>query len=248
MAANLESSHREDVLPYHSKSPGLPYDNPSYDDRRWESSAHRRPEDRPTLESRRMTSHGSGGGGGGGNYGAGGGGRGSISSREVVMEMEDIVEPEEERPFIRRDVASPSQPSSASESRRSQWSSDVYWLAYVVVVISSFSRGIGTLPLIVMCPCSLYFAFNLGLTLFNKIVLVSFPFPYVSRLRCIVASRRVLLLGFPRLKAADSDSLPRVSDPYGLTCFEWLHRLLYCPRERVLREAQKTTLLGAKPS
>lgn len=26
----------------------------------------------------------------------------------------------------------------------------------------------------------LYFFFNLGLTLFNKIVLVSFPFPYVS--------------------------------------------------------------------
>lgn len=29
----------------------------------------------------------------------------------------------------------------------------------------------------------LYFFFNLGLTLFNKIVLVSFPFPYVSQLR-----------------------------------------------------------------
>jgi hypothetical protein len=30
----------------------------------------------------------------------------------------------------------------------------------------------------------LYFFFNLGLTLFNKIVLVSFPFPYVSRRPC----------------------------------------------------------------
>lgn len=30
----------------------------------------------------------------------------------------------------------------------------------------------------------LYFFFNLGLTLFNKIVLVSFPFPYVSLRRC----------------------------------------------------------------
>lgn len=27
---------------------------------------------------------------------------------------------------------------------------------------------------------ALYFAFNLGLTLYNKVVLVNFPFPYVS--------------------------------------------------------------------
>lgn len=31
----------------------------------------------------------------------------------------------------------------------------------------------------------MYFCFNLGLTLFNKGVLVSFPFPYVSRLLCV---------------------------------------------------------------
>lgn len=29
----------------------------------------------------------------------------------------------------------------------------------------------------------MYFFFNLGLTLFNKVVLVSFPFPYVSASR-----------------------------------------------------------------
>lgn len=44
--------------------------------------------------------------------------------------------------------------SYAGETTKSVWDSEAYWLG-------------------------LYFFFNLGLTLFNKIVLVSFPFPYV---------------------------------------------------------------------
>ena len=38
----------------------------------------------------------------------------------------------------------------------------------------------------------LYFFFNLGLTLFNKVVLVSFPFPYVSL--ATISSRNLSLL------------------------------------------------------
>lgn len=35
----------------------------------------------------------------------------------------------------------------------------------------------------------MYFFFNLGLTLFNKVVLVSFPFPYVSVTVHLVTTR-----------------------------------------------------------
>lgn len=57
---------------------------------------------------------------------------------------------------------------------------------------------------------ALYFTFNLGLTLYNKVVLVNFPFPYVSDVK--VNGRRTLI--FP-----DSD---------GIACAERMCGVLHC--------------------
>lgn len=71
----------------------------------------------------------------------------------------------------------------------------------------------------------MYFFFNLGLTLFNKVVLVSFPFPYVSS-----SSVR------PACKTT-ADSHP---DSHRTARFEWLCWMLFCPGTRCLRECSQS--------
>ena len=62
---------------------------------------------------------------------------------------------------------------------------------------------------------ALYFAFNLGLTLYNKVVLVNFPFPYVS----VVEHRNDKMLR----SIVDSDRVP---------CTERMCWMLHCTGER----------------
>jgi hypothetical protein len=59
----------------------------------------------------------------------------------------------------------------------------------------------------------LYFCFNLGLTLFNKVVLVSFPFPYVSWINKVT------------LPAARS---PHPTDTHRFARAVWLRWDLHC--------------------
>jgi hypothetical protein len=97
----------------------------------------------------------------------------------------------------------------------------------------------------------LYFFFNLGLTLFNKIVLVSFPFPYVRPSRlffslsgCVVAAMRSLTFHLRRKVNADTlispvfprPCCPLLIDADGTACSERMHRMLLCSGEGLLRK------------
>lgn len=62
---------------------------------------------------------------------------------------------------------------------------------------------------------ALYFAFNLGLTLYNKVVLVNFPFPYVSDVERRMSGTLIFGIDFDRV-----------------SCTERMCRMLHRTRER----------------
>ena len=76
----------------------------------------------------------------------------------------------------------------------------------------------------------LYFCFNLGLTLFNKVVLVSFPFPYV---RCLFA------ISYCCSWTSGVDVLKEDIDADGTARFERVCRMLLRARTRGFRKSSR---------